>query len=346
MNFAMDIPSGDGVGNYGEFALQEKILALAHFYPTVMAYDDDWRLETPSSQGDVIYHDASLYDVTLTAPADLTVAATGATLDKTDLGDGRAEWRLAGGPMRDFNIVASSAYASEARQVDGVQVTSYFLPEDQEGGRLALDYAAKALEVFEDAFGPYPYRELEVAATATEAGGIEYPGLVVIARRLYDPNDRSGFFQAATAHEVAHQWWYNVVGNDQVNVPWLDEAMAQYATYLYYGAAYGPDGSQGFAKSLDDRWARVDYEKIPVGLPVEQYEDREYGAIVYGRGPLFLLALRDQIGEDKMSELVRRYYAENRWEIATPERFQALAEEVAGQDLDALFEEWVYGAKP
>jgi hypothetical protein len=343
LEFAMDVPAGDGVGNYGEFAYQDGILALAHFYPTVVVYDTDWRLETPSSQGDVIYNDVSLYDVTLIAPTGMKVASTGPTVDSRDLLDGRTAWHLAGGPMRDFNIIASKDYESEARQVDGIEVVSHFLPEDKSGGQLALKYAADALQIYQDAFGPYPYRELDVVATATEAGGIEYPGLVVVARSLYDAEDPTGFFQAATAHEVAHQWWYNVVGNDQINDPWLDEAISQYATQLYYGKVYGPSGADGFQQSLDGRWARVDREDKPIGLPVEAYTGREYGAIVYGRGPLFLIALRDRIGEEKMKELLRRHYEETRWGIATPDRFQALAEEVSGQDLDDLFLEWVYG---
>lgn len=344
LRFAVDVPSGDGVGNYGEFAYQDGILALAHFYPTMVTHDTDWRLETPSSQGDVIYHDASLYDVTFIAPASMNVVSTGAVADNRDLPDGRRVWHLVGGPMRDFNIVASEDYLSETRQVGGVEVVSHFLPEDASGGQLALKYAADALRIYQDTFGPYPYRELDVVATGTEAGGIEYPGMIVVARALYDTDDPTGFFQAATAHEVAHQWWYNVIGNDQVNHPWLDEALAQYATQLYYGEVYGPAGASAFQQSLENRWERVDREDKPVGLPVEAYQDREYGAIVYGRGPLFLLALRDQIGADKMEEFLRRYYEEYRWGIATPAGFQALAEEVSGQDLDSLFSEWVYDA--
>jgi hypothetical protein len=345
LDFAIDIPAGDGVGNYGEFAYQDGILALAHFYPTMAVYDTDWRLETPSSQGDVIYHDASLYDVTFIAPEGLKVVATGATLDQKALGGGRTAWRLAGGPMRDFNIVASRDYEEATRQVRGVEVNSYYLPQDRAGGETALGFATDALRDFEEAFGRYPYRELDVVSTATEAGGIEYPGMIVVARGLYDSEDPTGFFQAATAHEVAHQWWYNVVGNDQVNSPWLDEALAQYATYLYYGARYGQSGYDGFEKSLQDRWERVGLADKPIGLPVGDYQDKEYGAIVYGRGPLFLLALRDEIGDEEMAELLKQHYAENRWDIATTEGFQALAEEVSGKDLDALFNEWVT-AKP
>ena len=364
LDFEMAIPSGEGVGNYGEFAYQDGVLAMAHFYPTVVVYDEGgWRLETPSSQGDVIYHDASLYDVRLTAPEDLVVVGTGAApgplgaagaggagLGRQENGDGTATWRLAGGPMRDFNIVASRQYRSESRTVSpptgkgvgDVTVNSYFLPKHEAGGKKALEWAARALDTYENAFGPYPYRELNVIETATTAGGIEYPGMIVVASRLYDDPERQTFFESATAHEVAHQWWYNVVGNDQLNNPWLDEALAQYGTYLYYRDAYGEAGGEGFTDAMKERWARVDYAKKPIGLPVEAYEGKEYGALVYGRGPLFLLALQEQIGEEKMKAFLQQYYTEQAWDIATPAEFQSLAEKVSGQDLDALFAEWVY----
>ena len=342
MDFRVPVPMDTDVGNYGDFAYVDDVLAMAHFYPTVVVYDEQgWHRETPATQGDVIYHDASLYDVSLTAPADLTLAATGSTLERVANADGTATWRLVGGPMRDFNVAASKRYQSASRKTGDVTVTSYFLPEQAAGGKKPLDWASQALQTYETAFGPYPYTELDVVQTATTAGGIEYPGMVVIADRLYDDKNRSEFFESVTAHEVAHQWWYNVVGNDQVNDPWLDEALTQYATALYYERAYGKQGLQGFLDSLRARWSRVNNEEKPIGLPVSEYQDQEYSAIVYGRGPLFLFALRDRIGADKMAELLRRYYAEYSWKIATPDEFRRLAEEVSGQDIGDLWAKWV-----
>jgi aminopeptidase N len=346
LSFTDPIPAGRDLGNYGEFALQDGVLALAGFYPTVVVYDDQgWHLETPATLGDVLYADASLYDVTLTAPANLTVAATGSTQDRKDNGDGSTTWRLVGGPMRDFNIVAGADYQRVSKPVGDVTVNSYALTKDSAGGRSALDWAAKALETYQSAFGPYPYRELDVVETPTTAGGIEYPGLVVVAEMLYSNPQRRDFFESATAHEVAHQWWYNVVGDDQVNNPWVDEAMAQYSTGLYYGDAHGAAAEQAFDQSLDRRWSSVGREDKPIGLPVASYSENEYSAIVYGRGPLFLIALRDQIGKDKMAEFLRRYYQQYAWDVARPADFQKLAEEVSGQDLSALFNQWVYPKK-
>jgi hypothetical protein len=342
LDFRVPIPTTAEVGNYADFAYINNLLALAHFYPTVVVYGDKgWHLETPATQGDVVYHDASLYDVSLTAPMGLVIAATGATLGRTENGDGTATWRLAGGPMRDFNVAASTRYKTVSRQVDDITINSYFLPQDAAGGQKALDWAALSLQAYQTEFGPYPYRELDVAATETTAGGIEYPGLIVVAQRFYSDPTNEVFFEGITVHEVAHQWWYNVVGNDQVNDPWLDEALTQYSTYFYYDKAYNKQATENLLESFRARWARVEFLDKPIGLPVSAYPDKEYGAIVYGRGPLFLIALRDRIGADKMAQLLRRYYAEYSWKIALPADFRRMAEEIAGENLGDLWAKWV-----
>jgi len=341
LDFRVPIPSNTDVGNYADFAYVNGILALAHAYPTVVVYDGGWRLETPALQGDVLHHDVSLYDVSLTAPRKAVVAATGATIGRVENGDGTATWRLAGGPLRDFNIVASARYKVSSRQVGDITVNSYYLPEDTVGGQKALEWAALALQTYQSEFGAYPYRELDVAATETTAGGIEYPGLIVVARRLYsDPNNVTAF-EGVTIHEVAHQWWYNVVGNDQINSPWLDEALTQYSTSFYYRKAYGPEAVANLLDSFRARWSRTNYQEKPIGLPVSAYPDHEYSAIVYGRGPLFFMALRDRIGADRMTTLLRRYYAEYAWRIVAPADFRRLAEEVAGEKLDDLWARWI-----
>jgi aminopeptidase N len=339
--FSVPIPADGAVGNYGEFAYRQEILALAHFYPTVAVYDTGWRLETPAAQGDVIYHDASVYDVTFTASAELTLAATGATLARGDGPAGQATWRLTGGPLRDFNIVASRRFRVASAQMDDVTVNSYYLPDAAEGGRLALQWSVDALRALEAEVGAYPYAELDVTATATDAGGIEYPGLIVIAERLYSDPGQRATLQSVALHEVAHEWWYAVIGNDQLNHPWLDEALAQYGVYLYLRRQYGAAGEQGFIEQMKLRWARANSIEKVIGLPVRAYEGHEYGAVVYGRGPLFVLALQDRIGERAMARFMRRYYAEYAWGIAAPADFRRLAEEEGGQGLGDLFAQWV-----
>ncbi|HJS19122.1 MAG TPA: hypothetical protein VJ785_10245, partial [Anaerolineales bacterium] len=110
----------------------------------------------------------------------------------------------------------------------------------------------------------------------------------------------------------------------------------------YFSDQYGPGGEEGFRASLEERWARVDFAEIPIGLPVAAYDGAEYGAIVYGRGPLFFIELRDEIGEEVFNAFLKEYSEELSWGIATPEFLQSLAEEHCACHLDAMFDEWVY----
>jgi aminopeptidase N len=183
-------------------------------------------------------------------------------------------------------------------------------------------------------------------ATPTEAGGIEYPGLFVIARHLYDRE--GGFFELATVHETAHQWWYSLVGNDQIDEPWLDEALTQYVTMLYFEHYYGEgvarsilqDSFEGWYKSLNP-----EDQKMAIGLPAAAYSESIYGAIVYGKGPLFFHEIRKQVGDDVFYRILQTYLKRYRYGIAYPQDWMAVAEELSGQDLGGLYQEWVVGGK-
>lgn len=341
MNFAVDVPQ-DGGGNYGTFALMDNILALAHFYPMIPVYDDEgWNVEIAPETGDVVYADSSFYLVRVTAPADLTLAASGVEISH-ESEDGRTTVTYAAGPVRDFYLVGSPDYTVISEQVGPTTINSYAPGEAAEGAERALTIAVDALTSYNEHFGRYPFIELDVAATPTAAGGVEYPGIVVIGLRLYENTGPASFFESATAHEVGHQWFYSVIGNDQLDDPWLDEALTQYATAVYYSDVYGSSGEAGFWAAMQDRWDRVEGAAIPIGLPVSGYTALEYGAIVYGRGPLFFHTLAETMGQSTFDAFLQSYYQTFKWGIVTPESLKELAEQHCACDLTELFEEWVY----
>ena len=155
----------------------------------------------------------------------------------------------------------------------------------------------------------------------------------------------SVYMESTVAHEVGHQWFYNLVGDDQLDDPWIDESLTQFATLQYYTDEYGASGANGFRASLEGRWASVGNANIPIGLPVAEYQETEYSAIVYGRGPLFFIALKDVMGADIFDTFLMDYTETFSWDIATPEALQALAEKHCACDLDSIFNEWVYGSR-
>jgi aminopeptidase N len=285
--------------------------------------------------------------VHVTAPAALTVVASGVEVGHERETDNQT-LTFAAGPARDFYLAASDRYTVISETVGETTVNSYAFPERADGAQLALQYAVDALHSFNARFGVYPYSEFDVVSTPMQAMGIEYPGIVGIALNLYDPDEEvlglpsQIMLEGAVAHEVAHQWFYNVVGNDQVDEPWLDEAVVQYVTALYYLDASGEGVAQGFRESWYGRWDRVDRADISIGMPAAAYGDGEYGAIVYGRGPLFIVALAERLGQEAFDEFLRDYYQSHKWAIGTGDAFKELAERHCQCDLTPLFEEWVY----
>ena len=76
--------------------------------------------------------------------------------------------------------------------------------------------------------------------------------------------------------------------------------------------------------------------------PVSSYTSHEYVAIVYGRGPFFFLALRQQMGQQSFDNLMRTYTQSFAWKIATTDNFKQLAEKQCACNLISLFQDWVY----
>ena len=344
IDFIVRVPERPG-GNYGIFAFQNDVLALAHFYPLIAVYDDEgWNAEIPPPSGDVVFAESSFYLVQVSAPAELVLAASGSRISE-DQTAGVQTVIYAAGPVRDFYVVGSPRFEIQTTQVGETVISSYTFPEFAAASAQALEVAAQSLETFNAAIGIYPFTELDIASTSTLALGVEYPAIVVVTDRLYNPESDPWppeVLISTVAHEVAHQWFYSIIGNDQLDEPWLDESLTQYATLLYWRDHWGEAGADAFLMGLRRRWAAAEDETMPIGLPVEAYTGPAYSAIVYGRGPLFFVELEETMGATTFADFLRAYYVAYQWEIVRPPDLQALAEATCECELDALFEEWVY----
>lgn len=345
--YTIQIPTDFG-GNYGLFSYSDGILALDQVYAIIPVYDDEeWNVEEPAPNGDMIYTDPAFFTVTVEAPADLVIAATGVLVEEHQTDGGKAQTFVAG-PVRDFYLAASKQYASVSEQVGETLVTSYFPEGYEEGGEFVLDVAVNALRSFNERLGVYPYTELDLVGTPMQAAGMEYSGIVAMSTQFYDLEATfSGvpaftYLESATAHEVAHEWFFNMIMSDQIDEPWIDEGMAQFLTSLYYEDRYGVAAAERYQESWSSRWSRVDFKPMPIDLPAQDYTEAEYGAIIYGRAPLFIQSLRDNMGEDAFMEFLKAAFSSFKWEILNTGDFQALVEETCGCDLQARFSNWVF----
>jgi len=337
------VPTSSVAAGYNQFGLFNGILALPNFYPQIPVYDDEgWNVELAPGMGDAVYSDSALYQVNIVAPKDQLIAASGAC-EAQAAPEGQQSQRCVSGPMRDFMIAMSADFEVSSQTVEGIKINSYYLPKNAAAGKRGLTVTVNSVKSYNQRIGPYPFTELDLVETPTTAGGIEYPGLIVVAKDLYEENPT--FQESATAHEAAHQWWYSLVGNDQVDAPWLDEALTQFTTALYYQDVYGQSGYDGYVKQgLQQRYDRVkgtDEDKRG-DLPVAAYSGREYGAIVYGKAALFFDAVRQQIGDEKTNAWMQTYFNTYRYGIAhEADLLKAIETQLDAKAVDELMQKWI-----
>ncbi len=344
LDFSVTIPR-NSKGHYSDFTATDSVTTMPTVYPLIPAYDaQGWHIELPPPYGDLVYAAASLYAVTMTVPTTMTVIASGSTVSTADNGNGTTTWRLVGAPMRDFDLNVSAQLQKASAVLGETTVNSWYEPADADAGRKALQFATDALRVYENRFGTYPYREFDVVETPTTAGGIEYPGIVAIARNLYRDARSADFFEFATVHEVSHQWWYAMVGDDQVNQPWVDESLAQYSSLIYTEDVHGKDAARVVLRnyfSSPYTRAKDAGHDMPVNLPVAAYNEADYSAIVYGKGPLFYDALRTRMGDALFFQFLRTYFERYRYKVATGDDILRTAEDVCGCSLQSEWKQWI-----
>ncbi len=329
---------GQGTESYGRLALYNESLSLAHAYPVLAAFEKgEWLTDAPSPMGDPSVLEAAYYLVRVTAPKNQTIIASGSLLDSQESID-RQTLSFSAGPAREFFLASVKGYVQVSKVV-GETVIHVYLPERFDHAATAsLDFAAKALARF-SSLAPYPYRELDIVSMPILASGIEFPGVFSLTNRLF--SNPSGSLESVLVHETAHQWSYNLVGSDQVEEPWLDEALAQYLTLLYHRSNNTGRYVEDYLDFWDATWQDSANPLDKIGYPVSHYDEVSYSGIVYGRGLFFFLALEDLMGKDVLERALSHYYQKYSWQFVNAKDLKTQLEIACTCDLTALFNDWV-----
>ncbi len=315
-------------------------LSLGHWYPILAVYEDgNWCLDRLYAFGDPIYSDVADYAVSFDVPHGFTVAASGALKDHKCQGN-RDIYVYSMDKIREFGACVSNNYEKVEGAVDGIKVISYFHPEDKEGGFMALDIVKQALFIFNRCFGDYPYPEIRIAEANFYAGGMEFPTFVMMNTGKYkEPYLSNTSFERSVAHEVAHQWWYGLVGSDQINEPWMDEGLTEFSTLYYFEKRYKEAGRESYyLKQVKSCQEIINRSKRKMLDPLYSFDNnREYFAVVYVNGAMFYEDLRARIGEERLIEFLRCYLETYKYENVSFSEFRSLLEDQGFEELDEDF---------
>ena len=294
----------DRFGRFGRTVLLGNVIPLL----AVTDRNGVHRDEPYVRNGESFYSLAASWDATLTLPRPLCAATTGAVV--SDRVRGRRRTVVVRTPQaRDFGL-AVGRFEVRTRTAGGVRLRVHS-PPGSRAGRSILGSAARAFRALRRRLGAYGSPELDLVSIDADFG-MEYPELVFV-----NPNP------GLVAHEVAHQWWYSIVGNDQYREPWLDESFASHSEMGLVGG-FGYCSRRRPFGFLPARWARA---RLDRGLNYYARRSPAYFGVVYEAGACALRALEQDLGRRRMTRLLRLLVSRHRQGVMTrADAFAAIAE--------------------
>jgi len=301
------------------------------------------------------YADYGTYDVTLDVPEAFTIGATGPLVEwRTE--NGRRIERHVQKDVHDFAWTAWDRWQSAKETIDGVAVTLLY---PQGFTRLAQRNLAAlrfGLPYYSSRYGRYPYEVLTVVipqVDVEESGGMEYPTLITSEGDWLTP---PGLLwpEIVTMHELGHQWFYGLVGTNELAWPFLDEGINQFAEQESM-ARWRGEGSflqmAGLVVSdttFDAVGSNMSVHNEPVAQPANAFTSGgDYGNLVYARTAAVLESVRRVYGDAAFARALGRYARRYRFQHPGPPELLAIFEEVLGERVaatlrTALFEKgWV-----
>jgi hypothetical protein len=279
--------------------------------PTLEVHDDEgWHHDPFEDLGESFYSVTGRYRVTLVAAPDLDTPATGTLVGAPVLlPSGLIARTYAADGVRDFAWAAGRLEQVSGNTGPTKVVVSYragAVTKTQAQKMLAA--AQKSVSTFSASFGSYPHPELDVVLGAfPDFGGMEYPTIVF-----------SEVDKWTVAHEIAHQWWYGLVGNDQYAEPWLDESLATWSEGLPFDDAWVGCASYDFLGA-----SRLTSDMGYWGDHPAHYD------AVYDGGGCMLANLAVKFGAARLQSILRGYAADHWLGVARTEDFTAAIEAAA-----------------
>ncbi len=357
-----------------------------HWYPRITVYDRKFKWTTDQHLGKEFYGDFGSFDVELSFPNQYIVEATGVLQNENEMlppalrqqldiknfankpvgetasiiiaPEGtKKTWRYHAENVHDFSFTADPTYRIGEVVWNGVRCISLAQESNAAGWQNAAEYTAKVIEVLSKRVGMYSWPKVIVADARD---GMEYNMITLDGGS--DPDYRS-----LLAHEVAHQWFYGMVGNNETYRASLDEGFAQFIDAY---ALQEIDGkymitSQSKSKYVRNNTEPVDasYDEVYYGylraamqqdeMQLNTHSDDFNGALRHGGGygmvyyktGTMLYNLQYVLGDELFWAAFQNYF--HQWKFAHPyfEDFRSSIIDYTKTDLNWFFDQWLETTK-
>jgi hypothetical protein len=313
---------------------------LSNFYPQLAVYDENcFREDAFSTIGDPFYSEVADYEVVITVPEENIIASSGSLVSESITDQGKVV-KYTANKIRDFALVIDKNFLVTTATVGETEVLYYYY--EDESPEATIKYATDALGVFSESYGLYPFATLSIVITDFACGGMEYGRLVYIADDVED-------VEGTIVHEIAHQWWYGLVGSDSINEAYLDEGLTCYSTMYYYKKIYGDEKyNECIQENLD---SYILYERLQnmrnteadlsINKSIYDFTSYQYNMLVYRKGCMMFNNLMETMGEEKFNKALSSYVCNYSYRIATTDNLIEELNEEYNSDIGGVLNGWL-----
>lgn len=323
-------PQSSGFGSFGfdEYPLNSGVPMIWSLSEPYGARDWWPCKDTPNDKADSV-------NISLEVPSGLIAASNGTLVDTEVNGDWTTYHWQERYPIATYLVsVAIHPYKFfldwyKYSPIDSMRLEYYVFPDNYDKVQNNYVLTKDMIGALASRFGEYPFiKEKYGHAEFTWGGGMEHQTL----------SSMGGYSEALIAHELAHQWWGNMVTCANFQHIWLNEGFATYSEALWYEKQYGVDRLHSDMSN-----------NMYFGPGTIYVEDTTsvwnifHGGLSYAKASWVLHMLRHVVGDSAFFSGLQEYGDRYRFKSAVTEQFRDVMEEISGMNLDSFFQRWIYG---
>jgi len=323
VHFNLKIPYGSQRLSY-----YKDIINGAHWFPVMSVYDEakhEWDSKPYSKTFETDYYTSADYEIEFNVPDQYQVVMPGTVTTRDDAETGRKVVSTVDENTREFAFFASPNFKVDSVTRNGLTVEYYYF-DNQPGKKKIVDgyvdQAFKAINFFSDKYGKYPYPEFRIVESYVEGVAIEYSRLIQMGQiGINSAPEQDTVF----VHEIAHQWFHALIGNNSETESFLDEGFADFSK-VYFSEKQG-DTMNGF-KSIQFDDSTVDKAIASTNDEVGDWASPVY----YDKGRQAIYQLYRSVGEEKFDAFMKEYFKRYVYQNATIDGLLQTIEDVLGKE--------------
>jgi aminopeptidase N len=226
-------------------------------------------------------------------------------------------------------------------------VNYWVYPWHVEDAKRSFQKTPSMIEFFSDLYQyDYPWAKYDQVLSAYMGGGAEATSATILGERAV--TDRRGAldfnFEGVIAHEIAHQWWGDLVTLRSWEHTWMNESFGTYSDYLYKVHAWGPHEGEydlirkknGYLREAHNRYMR------PVVFNRYESPGQNFDSHTYPKGACILHMLRYVLGDDSFFRTLSTFLHRHEFQPVTTQDFMKCVKDVTGKNMDGFFEQFLF----